>query len=100
MVALEEEAEAQAQHEFNTVTRNLHHLVSTKVSAGVYNSPYNFDGPVRKSEKETEVRKSEKDKSARARAREIGVGRARERPHEKARGLLRIRAIGKKGGQL
>jgi len=40
------EAEAKAQAEFETVTQSLHHLVSTRVQAGVYNSPYAFDGPV------------------------------------------------------
>lgn len=46
MVAMEAEAEEKAQREFNAVTQNLHHLVSTKVNAGIYNSPYSFDGPV------------------------------------------------------
>jgi len=46
MVAMEALAEEKAQREFNAVTQNLHHLVSTKVNAGIYNSPYSFDGPV------------------------------------------------------
>jgi len=45
-----EEAEAaavtKAQNEFEEVTQNLHHLISTKVSKGVFNSPYNPEGPV------------------------------------------------------
>jgi hypothetical protein len=46
MVAMEAEAEEKAQREFNAVTQNLHHLVSTRVNAGIYNSPYSFEGPV------------------------------------------------------
>jgi hypothetical protein len=29
-----------AQKEFHSVTQNLHHLVSTKVTPGIYNTPY------------------------------------------------------------
>jgi hypothetical protein len=46
-VAMEEQRiEEKAQAEFETVTANLHHLLSTKAMAGIYNSPYNPNGPV------------------------------------------------------
>lgn len=45
MVADEENAAAAAKAEFEAVTQNLHHLVSTSAQPGIYNTPYMTEQP-------------------------------------------------------